>query len=67
MTCEHWKFEYDRMMALMPRKAIYSFDVRLLAMLFARDACALRSTKSGGGYPQKSSLARPRYPFANSF
>jgi hypothetical protein len=58
--------EYDRMMALMPRKTIYLFDVCLLASLFDRAAFALRLATVRRGYPQKSSLAQPRYPLANS-
>ena len=44
------------MMALMPRKAIYLFDVCLLVLFVDRVAPrprALRLAKSGGGHPPK--------------
>jgi hypothetical protein len=47
--------EYDRMMALVPRKTIYLFDVCLLATLFGRVAFALCLAKSGGGTPKNHS------------
>jgi hypothetical protein len=40
------------MMALMPRKAIYLFDICFLALSFDRAAFALRSVNSGGGTPK---------------
>jgi hypothetical protein len=44
------------MMALMPRKTIYLFDVCLLATLFDRAAFALRLAKSGEGTPKNHRL-----------
>jgi hypothetical protein len=41
------------MMALMPRKAIYLFDVCLLAMLFDRAAFAMRFERCRAGVPPK--------------
>jgi hypothetical protein len=48
--------EYDRMMALMPRKAIYLFDVRLLddvyLMTFASRRARFVLRDRGGGTPK---------------
>jgi len=57
--------DYDRMMALMLRNAIYLFDVCLLAMLFDRAACALRLGEVGRGHPQKSLIACSQCPRAS--
>jgi hypothetical protein len=52
------------MMALMPRKAIYLFDVYLLVTLFDRTACASRFGEVSRGYSQKL-LAGAQWGFAN--
>jgi hypothetical protein len=49
----HLSIEYDWMMATDARKAIYSFDVCLLATLFDRAACALRFDQVRRGVPPK--------------
>jgi hypothetical protein len=57
--------EYDRVMALMPRKAIYSFDVYLLAMLFDRAASFSILRSSGGGSPKNHRSLSREYLLAN--
>jgi hypothetical protein len=53
------------MMASMLRKAIYLFDVYLLATLFDRVGRTLRFGEVRRRHPQKSLAARPQWGFAN--